>query len=283
MIRKINAPSYSIPLAPKLKLDIDPTPGPGSYRLRSRLDKGILFTKSPKVYTNTSFAAGLPPGPGKYNILTTIGKGPKPVITSRKSLNSLERSPGPADYSPRVMNKSLQFTFPKQTESFLANVTPGPASYNPKIVAAKSPSATIGNSPRSLRQLTKNPGPGSYELKSLSSCKIVSFTKAKKIDKIELSPGPGDYSPKITYKTPEAFPIRSKFHSLTSIKRRPEKQSPRSIQKLETITSNSGSSTTRVQSQKSKLSKPTSSKLDILSLQNLAILKLTQRKKHKKL
>ena len=283
MIRKINAPSYSIPLAPKLKLDIQPTPGPGAYKLKSRLNKGILFTKSSKVYTSTSFGAGVVPGPGKYNILSTIGKGPKPLITSRKSLTSLERSPGPADYSPRVLNKSLQFSFPKQTESFLANVTPGPASYNPKIIAFKSPSATIGNSPRSFRQSTKNPGPGSYELKSLSSCKIVSFTKAKMMNKIELIPGPGDYNPQIAYKTPQAFPIHSKFYSLRSIKRRPEKHSPRSLQKLDAITSNSGSLTTRVKSHKSKLSKPSPYKLDLLSLQKLAILKLNRRRNLQKL
>jgi hypothetical protein len=210
-------------------MKLEETPGPGSYSLEKKLTKGIVFTRSSKEMKKKYSG----PGPGRYELGSSIGKGPRPIITSRKSEHSLEKSPGPADYSPKRLNKSLQFTFPRHSEPPYSLFTPGPASYQPKVVTSKSPSAVIGNSIRGLRNFEISPGPGAYNLKKSSVSKIISFSRAPRVlDKFEMTPGPADYSPKFLYKSPKSYTSGKNLKSIsTHFKKKTSTQpnSPRSL------------------------------------------------------
>lgn len=201
MHQKINAPSYSIGQAPKIKLELDKSPGPGSYSIRSLMNKGILFSKTPRVLARTN--ASPRPGPGNYEYTSSIGKGPAPIITSRKLSKSIEKSPGPGYYSPRIASISAKYSFPRQSESLIIKVLPGPGAYSPSV-NKKSPSAFMGSASRYKKLSQISPGPGSYNLGRNLKKKFLTFPKARRMQSLKnVLPGPADYSPKMTYQSPK--------------------------------------------------------------------------------
>lgn len=140
------------------------------------------------------------PGPGEYNLTSIIGKGPKPIITSRKVPKSIENFPGPSDYSPKIMQKSVKYSFRKQSEHSSALVFPGPCSYTPHDMKPKSPSTVIGRALRSPKHEENSPGPGAYNFSSCFGKHEFSFSKASRdLIKSEVCPGPADYSPRSSF------------------------------------------------------------------------------------
>jgi len=74
------------------------SPGPGSYQISSCFDrsntKGVSFKSRPKTLESNDR-----PGPGYYNIRSTIGQGSKFSLKSRSNSSSnLNTNPGPGQY-----------------------------------------------------------------------------------------------------------------------------------------------------------------------------------------
>lgn len=199
MNHKLNAPSYTIGQAPKLKQTSDYSPGPGSYTVRKILEKGVKFSRTPRITLKSNPG----PGPGKYELTSFIGKGPAPIITSRNLVSLIQHSPGPGYYSPRTINRGVKYSFSRESKSLRIKLLPGPGSYSPNILK-KSPSAFMGSAKRSTKNFEVFPGPGAYNLKRDLRKKILTFPKAQRMMSMKkILPGPGDYSPKITYQTPK--------------------------------------------------------------------------------
>lgn len=195
------APAYSIGHA-KRDFSVNDTPGPGAYIVKSYLVKdlkspqGVTFAKSPRELKHPEQS----PGPGDYNFVSSIGSGPKTVMVSRKVQRSVESLPGPGDYSPKVLEKTVKYSFRKESEPKIYNVYPGPGSYSPKDIKVKSPVAVIGKASRGLDPNSSIPGPGAYNTPSPNKSLQFSFTKASRdLTTIDTGPGPGDYSPRSSF------------------------------------------------------------------------------------
>jgi hypothetical protein len=140
------------------------------------------------------------PGPGDYNIASPFGRGPKPIITSRKTPKSIENFPGPCEYSPKILDKSVKYSFRKQSDHSSLIVYPGPASYTPNDIKPKSPATVIGRALRSPKNHETSPGPGCYNLKSSFGSHEFSFNRASRdLLKNDSGPGPADYSPRSSF------------------------------------------------------------------------------------
>lgn len=75
------------------------------------------------------------PGPGQYNLNTTIGGGPKYSMSLRTSNNMDGRnalSPGPANYSPNYKNlfRNTSYSMRSRPQSSKTEITPGVGNYN---------------------------------------------------------------------------------------------------------------------------------------------------------
>ena len=188
------SPSYTIGHAPRQQQSPKNSPGPAAYFIHAEKPKGLSFTRSPRASLNTSMI----PGPGEYNHSSSIGKGPKPIIISRKLRRSTESVPGPSDYSPRIQDKTVKYTFRKQKDIDQPNINPGPGAYSPKYTAIKSPITLIGKAKRSQSNFNMSPGPAHYNIATSAPLNAFVFSKARKENSpINKYPGPADYSPKL--------------------------------------------------------------------------------------
>jgi hypothetical protein len=75
------------------------------------------------------------PGPGQYDLKTSIGEAPKYTMPSKKGgvdPNQYISSPGPAVYSPNYNKtyKNLAYSIASKPTSAKPSVTPGPGNYN---------------------------------------------------------------------------------------------------------------------------------------------------------
>ena len=118
-------------------------------------------------------------------------------------MSCIDHSPGPCDYSPKILDRGAKYSFSRKTQSQRIKTLPGPGSYTPTIVK-KSPSAFMGSALKSTKTLEISPGPGDYNLKRDLRQRLLTFPKSQRMQsmKQQALPGPGDYSPKITYQTP---------------------------------------------------------------------------------
>lgn len=73
------------------------------------------------------------PGPGQYNMNTTIGGGPKYSMSQKIGLNSDRTfSPGPANYSPnyKTLYRNTSYTMRKRPNTARTEITPGVGNYD---------------------------------------------------------------------------------------------------------------------------------------------------------
>jgi hypothetical protein len=82
----------------------------------------------------SSLSIKLNPGPGHYNLNTTIGGGPKFSMSMRTSNNVDGRNniPGPANYSPNYKSlfRNTSYTMRSRPQSSKSENYPGVGNYN---------------------------------------------------------------------------------------------------------------------------------------------------------
>jgi hypothetical protein len=75
----------------------------------------------------------LVPGPGQYNLNTTIGHGPKFSISMKLDGHSDRTfSPGPANYNPNfiTLHRNPSYSFRQRPQTAKIDNTPGVGNYN---------------------------------------------------------------------------------------------------------------------------------------------------------
>lgn len=79
------------------------------------------------------------PGPGQYELKTTVGKsGPKYTMSSKSGNVDMSKyvvSPGPGIYTPKynAMYKSFSYSMSSRPNSAKTYMTPGPGNYNVRV------------------------------------------------------------------------------------------------------------------------------------------------------
>jgi hypothetical protein len=117
------------------------TPGPGSYQVDARSNKGVGFAKSRR---SDIVQSALGPGPGYYNPGNTV----------------LKHHPA---FSLRPKDTKLKSSLDRYKQSI-----PGPGMYNP-VLHRKVNSIGFGSSSRTTfvpKDQLNTPGPGSYKIPS---------------------------------------------------------------------------------------------------------------------
>lgn len=227
-------PAYSIGKANRLKRGEWEGPGPGDYEVPKEMGKGVIFSKSPRE----SIEKFVGPGPGDYFTRSAIGEGPRPIMISRKFRKSTEVHPGPSDYSPNYIEKTVAYSFRKHQDSELTCKNPGPGAYTPVSIINKSPVTIFTRAKRSTSCLKTTPGPGAYTLASSAYGEFI-FNKASKDSKPKITPGPSDY---------EVYYTTTPNHSNSFLVQRPNTaKGPSQIKKISNfqITKSSKVSLTR--------------------------------------
>jgi hypothetical protein len=176
----------------------DCTPGPGSYNnwdLRDPRWATFGTSKRPKTAKKS-----WDPGPGAYNIRSTLCEKPGKTIAGKRRSHSIECTPGPGSYKikmDRGVAYSLQGRHGKDPKYCENKCKPAPGAYNPSydLVLPHNPGKTIAGK-RKDKFNNCEPGPGSYNVKVEQglACSI----KGKHKDPIsgkECEPGPDAYSP----------------------------------------------------------------------------------------
>jgi|688.fasta_scaffold1630151_1 hypothetical protein len=115
-------------------------PGPASYNLAKDLTDGKM-TSFPRAkrYRPSTYAG---PGPGSYESRANLKKAPQAIVISRKAQSKVDIIPGPADYSPRKLEKNISYSMRSKSASRSAKDLPGPGSYDPANVKQAPPRAT---------------------------------------------------------------------------------------------------------------------------------------------
>lgn len=115
-------------------------PGPASYNTTKDLTDGKMTTFSrAKRYHPTVYAG---PGPGSYESKFTLKNAPQAIVISRKGQSKVDIIPGPADYSPKRLEKNISWTMRSKSASRSAKGLPGPGSYEPLDVKLNPPRPT---------------------------------------------------------------------------------------------------------------------------------------------
>eukprot|EP00794_Sanderia_malayensis_P006310 gene6310-7032_t len=179
---KANGPLYSF--GARLKsppVMCDCTPGPGSYQIGTTIGKSVAKSISGRQIIKKKDVL---PSPNTYTLPSSIGKGPKNQMTYRAFETAVESTPGPTEYSPLNENLPKGPTFTCRTRC-----RPG----YPDILH------------HSEHAVTRNPdvGPNTYyPNRCISKNDKPAYsmgTKSKQ--KIENTPGPTTYNVKHTTRT----------------------------------------------------------------------------------
>ena len=128
------------------------TPGPASYNIsRDLCARSISFARAKKCSSSMSMS----PGPGSYNLPSMLGTGPRAVIPTGRNVSEPPIFPGPSDYSPSFVSRSIKYSFPKRQYSTKVNITPGPSDYE-VCFRSSAPRATIGKAKRLLLDISND-------------------------------------------------------------------------------------------------------------------------------
>jgi len=156
------SPVYSMGRAEKLKTEKSDS-GPGYLNLGSTFKlPGKTFPKAGrKELTNTNQV----PGPGTFNIPSTIGEGPKISMIERRGKYQISEVPGPGFYSSPVHENLISSTFSKQARwKQQVKDTPGPGQYD--LPKQKIPGFTFKKDINEREDSDEEPGPGHYIIPS---------------------------------------------------------------------------------------------------------------------
>lgn len=197
-----SAPAWSIQGRTDEK-STDRNPGPGAYNPTTS-----KFENSPNCRIGTSsrdgFLTASNPGPGTYEIKSTILSGPSLKIgtSKRPPLSECEETPGPGTYEIRSLTvEGPCYTMPGRSSTKSINHSPGPGHYE-SITAdiatgERAPSYKIGTGSRTERPSSAYvPGPGTYNANSNNPGPKWGFGSQSRenlnIFKLDI-PGPGTY------------------------------------------------------------------------------------------
>ena len=165
------------------------------------------------------------PGPGAYNIPSTIGTGPAKSISGRFELKPSTPTPGPGAYNlGGSVGSSRQYKYTmsgriESDETKWAATTPGPGAYNVdvpshKVLISISPRRPV-HSPSST-----TPGPGAYnasgEILATASPRYTITGRPTTADafnaRVAATPGPGAYNVDIRPRTDRAITMKSRHY-----------------------------------------------------------------------
>lgn len=203
-----------------------PTPGPGSYNIKSDLG-GPKYTIGLKRVTKSLSQSNIIPGVGSYNLRKEESLVVPSYRFDSEKRNNLEMNtvnknfPGPGNYKEvtALETKGFKYTFPQQgrftkikprNAKMVRLKVPGPGSYNIRfLIGNEGPKYTFNKVKYShsdeidenMKTRTNYPSPGTY-LKKIEyvpdtpKYTIPKFDKSK-IKKRNPGPGPFEYNPNI--------------------------------------------------------------------------------------
>eukprot|EP00002_Diphylleia_rotans_P038108 TRINITY_DN8614_c0_g1_i1.p1 TRINITY_DN8614_c0_g1~~TRINITY_DN8614_c0_g1_i1.p1 ORF type:complete len:1771 (-),score=292.93 TRINITY_DN8614_c0_g1_i1:115-5427(-) len=180
------------PVSPRTK-EAALTPGPGEFQIPSTIGKGPSFSMSGRVEAPIK----LTPGPGDYKIDSMVGKeGPKYTISYRYE-EKYPEGPGPGQYESKTLETAIPITIGSKLSPRPLSPRPGPTSYQRAEFMPEGPEFTIGKR-LSPPNKEPNPGPGEYYAEAVTA----PFENAPKYtiggkftpkDPREDVPAPGEY------------------------------------------------------------------------------------------
>lgn len=144
-----------VPLNPKGK----DAPPPNTYLMPSSLDRKIIGGKISPVRSQTTGTRWSNPGPGTYEIKSTIGKALTCTFKSRHGFRTSSCSPPPGTYNPRhsLVESGrfigISFGGRNSNENFARFNTPGPGSYD---LGSTFSSISLSPSPKRQKIFRKN-------------------------------------------------------------------------------------------------------------------------------
>jgi hypothetical protein len=185
-------------------------PGPGSYspnpsdpspKVRYFLGS---FPKSMRLLNNSSLQT---PGPGDYQLPSTLATGPHYTIGSRKKRETESPSPGPGAYDPSVVATLERFPSVRIGRSKRMTAKPyfrlpGPGSYSLDFTSYNAPKWKFGSSKRKTGAVNHTPGPGDYEAAPQVASISYSISPSRRKEESSSNPGPGTYSPGLAEHSP---------------------------------------------------------------------------------
>lgn len=137
-----SAPAFSIGTSQRLSLTSSLTPGPAAYRTDAdfrRSPPRAVIGKAEKTVERTGSDS---PGPGNYDLRSSLGCAPRAILTSRKPERNTEQVPGPGGYEPKQPTERPSYTFGLKLSSQKNRLrTPGPGAYDPLFKDPASPRA----------------------------------------------------------------------------------------------------------------------------------------------
>lgn len=194
-----NSPSFSISRSNRQDFSKNvEIPGPGAYASnRISTSKSVVFGSATRmVGHNTSIHN---PGPGNYEIPSSMSEGPKYSLQGRCKVMEKSSSPGPGQYEAKKLTESTFIhTFTRERRSLssekLGLSVPGPGQY--MIKEENAPGIKFGTEERVKTAISPVPGPGTYNLPTLVDNKGYSIYGKPKVKEGERSPGPANYNVK---------------------------------------------------------------------------------------
>ncbi|ORC85056.1 uncharacterized protein TM35_000381310 [Trypanosoma theileri] len=198
----------------------EPSPGPGEYfvpiyDLRREHSKAPLFTTAPRLLHDDTNEAAKNPGPGNYDITSTMDAARTVVMGTAERTTNLEGEsseiPGPGSYMVQHSTQERRIAVPilgtssprfeSETVSGSVNPNLGPGYYDldaqSKLMNQRS--AVLGSAPRTSsfipQDMTTDAGPGSYEIVVPKDGPFFSIGQRlpDNTAEKEITPGPGVY------------------------------------------------------------------------------------------
>lgn len=157
------------------------------------------LAKSKKIYEDRR---SVTPSPGQYNAYKQFSSPAYSLGKDKKATLPISATPGPGQYSPKVLEESLKFSISGKTQEKKRAGSPGPAQYSPNssLICEKSPNIIFGTEKKLKLDINdKLPPAELYKVQSTLSPIKISFPRSTRDEKIKsLTPGPGHYTIKST-------------------------------------------------------------------------------------
>ena len=197
-------PAYTLPAQNDVRM-VNTNPAPNAYDPSHQITKHAAsrYTIATKLRT---LEIDKTPGPGTYKPQRQ-GYGSAFTIAQRPRNEKVNESPSPAHYNPLIHWYRPGFTLGKRFPGGHPPNFPAPNAYSPKIVGVRGAAFTIGKKwDLSIDQ--EFPGPGSYEPWHRPGKAYTIAKKFKERPKFS-EPGAGEYDPEIRPGKP-AFTIAAR-------------------------------------------------------------------------
>lgn len=152
-----------------------------------------------------------PPDPGKYDIPSTIGKGPKFTLHQRHKQFDVEYAPK-YNQLPSTLSKKGSTIGPLTSRTRKTDDVPGPSLYTTTIGTGRKSSMHV----KHFEEKNENPGPGSYNIPSSFDGPAYSCRTGKRntyiVDNVPVPPGTYDIPSDISKRRPMTISSREREH-----------------------------------------------------------------------